>query len=56
MSALVIGLSALVLVTLVAPSSVAAADVAFLASDARLAGTHCVEEVGGNYDTLSLLG
>jgi hypothetical protein len=52
MSALVMGLAALALVTFVAPGGVAA-DITFLPSDARLAGTHCVEGVSGNYDPLS---
>jgi hypothetical protein len=55
MSALVIGLSALVLATFVAaPGDVAAADIAYLATDSKLVSTHCSLELGGNYDTLTV--
>jgi hypothetical protein len=57
MSALVLGLSALVLVTFAAPSGVAAADITFLAADSKLAGTHCPDAAVGalnaNHGTLS---
>jgi hypothetical protein len=58
MSALVMGLSALVLLTLAAPGGVAAADIALLASDSELVGAPCSDavseiELDRNYGTFA---
>jgi hypothetical protein len=53
MSALVIGMLALLLVSLAAPSGVAAADSAFSAAEPKLAANHCLEKSDADYGAFS---